>query len=219
MKTGLAWRHWLCHMQFVHFMSFSSKKVSITLKISWDMAFPGMGLQNNISSIILVSATYRTYSIKWASLATSAASSTCKANFEYAVQKLTDRKDLQIYHWFFCVGAERGGKEPSPLYFTPQRCQVRERGEGRVKPPKSINKGVFNVRGCSTNEAKKGEISKMFLRQRFDVCALSETKLNGIDEVMFGEVVGRVSGVAVGIRYNWKLFLFPVRCSCQCISL
>ena len=43
------------------------------------------------------------------------------------------------------------------------------------------------------NEAKKSEIGKMFLRRRFDVCALSETKLKGK-----GEVVGRVSGVAVG---------------------
>ena len=47
--------------------------------------------------------------------------------------------------------------------------------------------------GCSTNELKKGEISKMFVRRRFDVCALSETKLKGN-----GEVVGRVSGVAGG---------------------
>ena len=47
------------------------------------------------------------------------------------------------------------------------------------------------MHGCSTNEAKKGEIGKMFLRRRFDVCALSETKLKGK-----GEVVGRVSGVA-----------------------
>ena len=54
------------------------------------------------------------------------------------------------------------------------------------------------MRGCSTNEVKKGEISKMFLRLRFDVCALSETKLKGKGEVMFGEVVGRVSGVARG---------------------
>ena len=48
------------------------------------------------------------------------------------------------------------------------------------------------------NEAKKGEIGKMFLRRRFDMCALSETKLKGKGEVMFGEVVGRVSGVVVG---------------------
>ena len=72
------------------------------------------------------------------------------------------------------------------------------RGEGRVKPPQSLNIGVFNVRGCSTNEAKKGEFCKIFLRRRFDVCALSETKLKGKGEVMFVEVVGRVSGVAVG---------------------
>ena len=38
----------------------------------------------------------------------------------------------------------------------------------------------------------------MFLRQGFDVCALSETKVKGKGEVMFGEVVGRVSGVAGG---------------------
>ena len=49
--------------------------------------------------------------------------------------------------------------------------------------------GVFNVRRCSTNEVKKGEIGKMFLRRRLDVCALSETKLKGKGEVMFGEVV------------------------------
>ena len=54
------------------------------------------------------------------------------------------------------------------------------------------------MRGCSTNVVKKGEIGKMFLRRRFDVCALSETELKGKGEVMFGEVVGRVSGVAVG---------------------
>ena len=54
------------------------------------------------------------------------------------------------------------------------------------------------MRGCSTNEVKKGEISKMFLRRRFDLCALSETKLKGKGEVMFDEVVGRVFGVAGG---------------------
>ena len=36
----------------------------------------------------------------------------------------------------------------------------------------------------------------MFLRRRFDVCALSKSKLKGKGEVMFGEMVGRVSGVA-----------------------
>ena len=52
--------------------------------------------------------------------------------------------------------------------------------------------------GCCTNEIKKGEIGKMFLRRRSDVCTLSETKLKGNCEVMCGEVVGRVSGVAGG---------------------
>ena len=37
----------------------------------------------------------------------------------------------------------------------------------------------------------------MFLRRKFDVCTLSETKLKGKGEVMFAEVVGRVSGIAV----------------------
>ena len=36
----------------------------------------------------------------------------------------------------------------------------------------------------------------MFLRQRFDVCALSDTQLKGKGEVMFGEVVDRVGGRA-----------------------
>ena len=56
------------------------------------------------------------------------------------------------------------------------------------------------MRGCSTNEEKKGEIGKMFLRRRFDVCALSETKLNGKGEVMFGEVVGRVHEITKIIK-------------------
>ena len=38
---------------------------------------------------------------------------------------------------------------------------------------------------------KKGKISKMFLRPKLDVCALSETKLKGKVEVTFGEVVWR----------------------------
>ena len=48
--------------------------------------------------------------------------------------------------------------------------------KGRVKSPQSINIVVFDMHGCSTNEVKKGEIGKMFLKRRFDVCALIETK-------------------------------------------
>ena len=95
-----------------------------------------------------------------------------------------------------CLGAERGGVRTLTSVFIPPRCQVR--GEGRVKPPQSLNIGAFYVRGCSKNEVKKGEIGKMFLRRRLDVCALSKTKLKGRGEVMFGEVVGRVSCVAEG---------------------
>ena len=60
------------------------------------------------------------------------------------------------------------------------------------------------MRGCSTNEVKKGEIGKMILRRMLDVCALTKTKLKGRVEVMFGEVVGRVSGVAGG-RVNERV--------------
>ena len=50
------------------------------------------------------------------------------------------------------------------------------------------------MRGCSTNEVKKGEIGKMFLMRRLDVCALRETKLKGRGEVIFGEVDGQNIG-------------------------
>ena len=71
-------------MQLFHIMSFSSNNLSIILKVSLDMA-----LQNNISSIISVSLTYRTYAIKRASAATSVASSTCMANFEVRIRETT----------------------------------------------------------------------------------------------------------------------------------
>ena len=81
-------------------------------------------------------------------------------------------------------------------------------GEGRLKPHQSLNIGVFNVRRCSTNEEKKGEIGDMFLRLRVDVYALSETKLKGRGEVMFGEVAGRMSGVEGGrVREGVALLL------------
>ena len=54
------------------------------------------------------------------------------------------------------------------------------------------------MHGCSINDVRKGEIGKMILRRRLDVCALSETKLKGRGKVMFGEVVGKVSFVAGG---------------------
>ena len=66
------------------------------------------------------------------------------------------------------------------------------------------------MRGCSTNKVKKGKIGKMFLRRRFDVCALIETKLKWKGEVMFGEVVGRVSGVAGGRAREGVAFLLSM---------
>ena len=91
-------------------------------------------------------------------------------------------------------GAWRLGTLTSVFYSSEMSSQRK----GRVKPPQSLNIGVFNVCGYSTNEVKKGEIGKMFLRRRFDLDALSDTKLKGKAEVMFGEVVGRVSGVEGG---------------------
>ena len=41
----------------------------------------------------------------------------------------------------------------------------------------TLNIGVFDVHGCCTHEVTKGEIGKMLLRRRSNVCALSETKL------------------------------------------
>ena len=85
-------------------------------------------------------------------------------------------------------------RNPHLCIFTPPRCRVRERGEGRVKPPQFLN--------------------KMFLRRRFDVCALSKTKLKEK-----GEVVGRVSGVAGGrAREGVALLLsgWLMRCVVEC---
>ena len=63
---------------------------------------------------------------------------------------------------------------------------------------KTLILGALNVRGCGTSEVKRSEIGSMFVRRKMDVCALSETKMKGKGEVMFGNVVGRVSGVERG---------------------
>ena len=59
----------------------------------------------------------------------------------------------------------------------------------------------------------------MFLRRRFDVCALRETKLKRKGAVKFGEVVGRVSGVAggtaregVALLLSGRLMRYVVEC-------
>ena len=58
----------------------------------------------------------------------------------------------------------------------------------------------MNVRGCSTIESKRCEIGDMFVSRGMDVLALSETKMKGKGEVSFGEMSGRISGVATGER-------------------
>ena len=40
--------------------------------------------------------------------------------------------------------------------------------------------------GCSTLEGKREVIGRMFVKQKFDVLALSETKLKGKEECEFG---------------------------------
>ena len=67
--------------------------------------------------------------------------------------------------------------------------------EGRVTSPQTLVLGCLNVRGCSTIESKRCEIGDMFSKRRIDVLALCETKMKGKGEAVFGEVIGRVSGV------------------------
>ena len=71
-------------------------------------------------------------------------------------------------------------------------------GEGRISPPRTLVIGSLNVRGCSTSEAKREEIGRMFVRRKLDVLALSETKMKGKGEIEFGSVSGRRSGVGRG---------------------
>ena len=88
---------------------------------------------------------------------------------------------------------------PDPPGTTPEGRQ----GEGIVKPLQSLNNGVFNVRGCSTNVERKGEVSKMFLWRKLDVCVLSEIKFKGKCEVMSG----RGSGVGGGrAKEGWRCY-------------
>ena len=66
----------------------------------------------------------------------------------------------------------RGAGDPHIVFYSLKMSSQRKR---RVKPPQPLNIGVFNVRECCTNDVKKGEIGKMILRRRLDVCAQSET--------------------------------------------
>lgn len=59
--------------------------------------------------------------------------------------------------------------------------------------------GCLNVRGCG-NEAKRCEIGGIMNDSGLDVLALSETKLKGKGEEVFGSVKGLKSGVGVRFR-------------------
>ena len=63
----------------------------------------------------------------------------------------------------FCIYFPRRCYFIFSVFSSYRRCRVRERAEGRVKPPQSLYVSVFNLRGCSTNEVKKGDIGKMLL--------------------------------------------------------
>ena len=54
----------------------------------------------------------------------------------------------------------------------------------------------WNVRGCSTCEIKRSEIGSVKVERKSDVLALSETKMKGKGECIFGRVVAR-EGVAL----------------------
>ena len=58
--------------------------------------------------------------------------------------------------------------------------------------------GSLNVRECIANEGKRREIGCMFERRMLDILALSETKMKGVGECMFGDVPGMLSGIAEG---------------------
>ena len=65
----------------------------------------------------------------------------------------------------------------------------------KLTPLQTLLLGSLNERGCSSNGAKKREINELSVRRKFDVLALSETKLKGVDEGDFGVANGRKSGV------------------------
>ena len=89
---------------------------------------------------------------------------------------------------------ERGDWESPPLVLPPARDQE-ERSKRKLVLLQTLILGSLNVRGCGTIESKREEIGRMFDRRRIDVLALSETKMKGKCEVMFGGVVGRMSGI------------------------
>ena len=79
-----------------------------------------------------------------------------------------------------------------------KRTNERQGERVRGVNPRTLRIGSMNVRGCSTIEVKREMIGSMFERRKIDVLALSETKVKGKGECMFGRVTGRMSGVDGG---------------------
>ena len=52
--------------------------------------------------------------------------------------------------------------------------------------------------GCGTDEMKRVVIGRMFVKRKLNVLAMSETKMKGKGERVFGPVLGRVFGVDGG---------------------
>ena len=51
--------------------------------------------------------------------------------------------------------------------------------------PWTLKIGSLHVCACNTFEGKREEIDRMFVEQKFDILALSETKLKGKGECEF----------------------------------
>ena len=77
--------------------------------------------------------------------------------------------------------------------------------------------GSLNVRGCSTLEGKREVIGRMFAERKYDVLALSETKMKGKGECQFGCVSGRRSGVDRGRAREGVAILVSARVL-QCVQ-
>ena len=62
-----------------------------------------------------------------------------------------------------------------------------------------VKVGCLNVRGLN-GEGKREEVGVLFEERGFDLLALSETKLKGDGEMMFGKYKGVISGVKEEVR-------------------
>ena len=70
---------------------------------------------------------------------------------------------------------------------------------------------------CSTSVGKRCEIGELFERRKLDVLALSETKMKGQGESMFGNVKGRISGIVNGRAKEGVALLLSDRMN-ECVT-